>query len=107
MPIHPIDGKPLIKVETNVGGEWVDLEDSNYRKNQYKRNQQTEGRLRYVVEPLPGTVPEPTPEPTPEPVEPTAAPVDKELTKALKKDLSKRGLPEVKTPKTRNKKTLD
>ena len=32
----------------------------------------------------------------------TAAPVDKELTKALKNDLSKRGLPEVKTPKPKS-----
>ena len=37
MPIHPIDGKPLIRVETNVGGELVDLEDTDYRHKEYKR----------------------------------------------------------------------
>ena len=106
MPIHPIDGQSLLRVETNVGGEWVDLESTDYRQKEYKRNQQTEGRRKYVVEPMPGTVYEPEPEP----VVTDAAqvpPVDKELDKAIQQDLNKRGLPVVKTFKPKAKITLD
>ena len=92
--IHPIDEQPRIRVETNVGGKIVDLEAIDYREQEYKRNQQTEPRRRYVLEPLPGT------EPTPTPTSTDAAPVvDEKLTKALKDDLSNRGLPEIKIPK--------
>ena len=49
MPIHPIDGKPLITVKPNVGGKWVDLESTDYREKEYKRNQQIEGRRKYEV----------------------------------------------------------
>ena len=105
MPIHPIDEPSRLRVETNVAGKWVNLEDTDYRHNEYKRNQQTEPRRKYVLEPLPGTEPQQL---EPESIQTDAAPVeDKEITKALKKDLNKRGPPEVKTPKPKTKKTLD
>ena len=116
MPIHPIDEPSLLKVETNVGGEMVDLENTDYRSQQYKRNQQTEPRRRYVVEPLPGTEPK-----VDEPTQPDVAPVEMsdELQKALNKDLSKRGVsmsPQAATkpkdvklniPKPKSKSTID
>lgn len=42
----PIDnsGERMLIVETNVGGQMVDLEDTDYRENAYGRNQQREPR---------------------------------------------------------------
>ena len=89
MPIHPIDGKPRIRVETRVGDEWVNMEDTDFREKQYKRNQQTETRRRYVMEPLPETEPKPQSSPITDasPVE-----VSDELKQAINEDLRKRGV---------------
>jgi hypothetical protein len=87
MPIHSIDEKPIIRVETNVGGKIVDLEATDYREQEYKRNQQTEPRRKYVMEPLPGTEPEPTPITDDTPVEMTD-----DLQQAINEDLRKRGV---------------
>ena len=87
MPIHRIDEKPIIRVETNVGGKIVDLEATDYREQEYKRNQQTEPRRKYVMEPLPGTEPEPTPITDDTPVEMTD-----DLQQAINEDLRKRGV---------------
>ena len=108
MPIHPIDGKPLIRVETNVGGNIVDLESSDFREKEYKRNQQTEPRRKYVMEPLPGTEPEPEPTPNTD-----AAPVEvsDDLQAAINEDLRKRGVSnkpkQIKIQKPKPKTTLD
>ena len=109
IPIHPIDGKSFLKVETRVGDEWVDLESSDYREKEYKRNQQTEPRRRYVMEPLPGKNTD-----AEESTEPECAPVEMsdELQKALNKDLSKRGVSKPKDvklniPKPKSKSTID
>ena len=108
MPFHSIDGKPLIRVETNVGGKIVDLESTDFRHQEYKRNQQTEPRRRYVMEPLPGT--EPEPEPTP-PTDAAPVEVNDELQAAINEDLRKRGVSNkpkpVKIPKPKSKTTLD
>lgn len=87
MPIHPIDEKSFLKVETNVGGEWVNMEDTDFRKREYQRNQQTEPRRRYVMEPLPNTDAEESTEPDSAPVEMTD-----EMEKVIKEDLRKRGV---------------
>ncbi|WP_413441250.1 hypothetical protein [Synechococcus sp. MIT S1220] len=103
MPIHPIDGKPIIRVETRVGDEWVDLEATDYREKEYGKNQQREPRRRFVLEPLPGTeAPQTqTAEPEPAPVE-----VSGDMEKAMNEDLRKRGLANrpktVKPPKPKN-----
>lgn len=104
MPISPIDEPSYLKVETNVGGEWVNLEDTDQRAKDYARNQQREGRRRYVLEPLPGT------EPT-QPIQPDAASVvevepNDKLDKAMNEDLRKRGLSN-KSKRTRKPKTTD
>ena len=102
MPISPIDGESRLRVETNVGGKWVNLEDTEQRAKDYARNQQREGGYRrYVVEPLPGT----------EPKQPDAAPVEDvepndKLDKAMNEDLRNRGLSN-KPKRTRKPKTTD
>ncbi|MDA7437523.1 hypothetical protein N8463_02760 [Synechococcus sp. AH-601-P06] len=102
MPIHPTDEPSYLKVETNVGGEWVNLEDTEQRAKDYARNQQREGGYRrYVVEPLPGTQPKQPDAAQVEEVEPN----DK-LDKAMNEDLRKRGLSN-KPKRTRNPKTTD
>ena len=106
MPIHSIDEKPIIRVETNVGGKIVDLEATDYREQEYKRNQQTEPRRKYVMEPLPGTEPEPTPITDDTPVE-----MSDDLQAAINEDLRKRGVSikpkEIKIQKPKPKTTLD
>ena len=111
MPIHNRDNdEPKMKVVTNVGGEWVDLEATDFRHREYKRNQQTEPRVKYVVQPLPGQFnnqpPTQTDEPEDSPVE-----VDDELQAAIKEDLRKRGVSnkpkEIKIQKPKPKTTLD
>ena len=108
MPIHPIDKESFLKVETNVGGEWVDLESSDYREKEYKRNQQTEPRRKFVMEPLPWTGPE-TDAPTS--TEPECAPVEMtdEMEKVINEDLRKRGVSNkpstIKIPKPKSKKS--
>ena len=87
MPIHPIDEKSYLKVETNVGGEMVDLESTDYREQQYRRNQQKEPRPRYVMVP-PGVMNQ---EPDVAPVQEKTEP-DEALTKAINEDLRKRGV---------------
>ena len=105
MPIHSIDEKPIIRVETNVGGEIVDLESSDFREKEYKRNQQTEPRRKYVMEPLPGTEPEPTPITDDTPVE-----MSDDLQAAINEDLRKRGVSNkpttIKAPKPTTKPKL-
>ena len=101
MPIHPTDEPSYLRVETNVGGEWVNLEDTDQRAKNYAHNQQREGRRRYVLEPLPGT----------QPKQPDAAPVEDvepndKLDKAMNEDLRKRGLSN-KPKRTRKPKTID
>ena len=101
MPIHPTDEPSYLRVETNVGGQWVNLEDTDQRAKNYAHNQQREGRRRYVLEPLPGT----------EPKQPDAAPVEDvepndKLDKAMNEDLRKRGLSN-KPKRTRKPKTTD
>ena len=107
MPIHNRDNdEPKMKVITNVGGDWVNLESTDFRHREYKRNQQTEPRRKYVMEPLPGTEPEPTPEPEGSPVE-----VTDELQQAMNEDLRKRGVSnkpkQIKIQKPKPKTTLD
>ena len=96
MPIHGLM-KPLPR-STNVGGEMVDLESTDYREQQYRRNQQTEARPRYVMVP-PGVMnQEPDVAPVSEPTEP-----DEALTKAINEDLRKRGV----SSKPKKTKTTD
>ena len=65
----------------------VDLESTDYREKEYKRNQQTEARRKFVMEPLPGTEPPSTPKPSSSPVVMTD-----EMEKVINEDLRKRGV---------------
>ena len=86
MPIHPTDEPSRLKVVTNIGGEMVDLESTDYREKEYKRNQQTEARRKFVMEPLPGTQPPPS-KSSSSPVQMTD-----EMEKVINEDLRKRGV---------------
>ena len=87
MPIHGIDKEPTMKVLTRYGDDTVDLEETDYRHQQYMRNQQTEPRTRYVMQP-PGVAAPAIKKADATPVEP-----DEKLEKAMNEDLRKRGLP--------------
>jgi hypothetical protein len=110
MPIHNNDGETFLKVETRLGDDWVNMEDTDFRKRESQRNQQTELRRRYVMEALPGTEPKAD---APTSTEPECAPVEMsdEMEKAIKDDLRKRGvsnkpqtikIPKPKTMKSQN-----
>lgn len=100
----PIDnsGEGLIRVETNVGGEFVNLEDTNFREWQYGRNQQREPRIdrlnRQAVEASQSAPEEQVEAPKPRKKRRTKAQIeadkkrDQKLTEAHEKDLKDKNI---------------